>query len=241
MDFVLFVVPGWHYSSYTTKAHIGAFQTMYFLSSFFNQFGPNSTTFLVAAEVYPTPVRATAHGVSAAAGKLGALTAAVVFTYIDIVEKFHFVPWFGLAGMIVTFIFLPDTTGLDLKEQERRFEYIRAGREHEYHGIAAHPHHLSVWERFRGAGKSYNPELDYIDKVKDIREEWTNRQAEKVASDDLIIFDDEYPPEIHEYFVRTSSVPVVEKKKSPLGSGADSDETSSEKNEKNEKNEKANS
>jgi hypothetical protein len=241
MDFVLFVVPGWHYSYYTTKAHIGAFQTMYFLSSFFNQFGPNSTTFLVAAEVYPTPVRATAHGVSAAAGKLGALTAAVVFTYIDIVEKFHFVPWFGLAGMIVTFIFLPDTTGLDLKEQERRFEYIRAGREHEYHGIAVHPHHLSVWERFRGAGKSYNPELDYIDKVKDIREEWTNRQAEKVASDDLIIFDDEYPPEIHEYFVRTSSVPVVEKKKSPLGSGADSDETSSEKNEKNEKNEKANS
>ena len=28
---------------------------MYFLSSFFNQFGPNAVTFLVAAEVYPPP------------------------------------------------------------------------------------------------------------------------------------------------------------------------------------------
>jgi hypothetical protein len=210
------------------KSHIGAFQTMYFLSSFFNQFGPNSTTFLVAAEVYPTPVRATAHGVSAAAGKLGALTAAVVFTYIDIVEKFHFVPWFGLAGMIVTFIFLPDTTGLDLKEQERRFEYIRAGREHEYHGIAVHPHHLSVWERLRGAGKYYNPELDCADKIKYIREEWTNRQAEKAASEDLVAFEDEYPSEIHEYFVRTSGVPVARKKNSPLSSEVDSDETGNE-------------
>jgi len=55
---------------------------MYFLSSFFNQFGPNSVTFLVAAEVYPTPIRATAHGFSAAVGKLGALTAAILYNYI---------------------------------------------------------------------------------------------------------------------------------------------------------------
>ena len=34
-------------------------QALYFLSSFFNQAGPNSTTWLVAAEVFPTDVRAT--------------------------------------------------------------------------------------------------------------------------------------------------------------------------------------
>lgn len=37
-------------------------QALYFLSSYFNQFGPNCTTWLVAAEVFPTgaPVARTA-------------------------------------------------------------------------------------------------------------------------------------------------------------------------------------
>jgi Sugar (and other) transporter len=205
MDFILFVVPAFHYNYYAKeKAHIGAFQTMYFLSSFFNQFGPNSTTFLVAAEVYPTAVRASAHGFSAAVGKLGALTAAVMYAYISTQQKFYVVPWFGLAGMLITALFLPDTTGLDLKEQERRFHYLRQGRIEDYHGIAVHPHHLSLWERMRGAGRYYNPELDYQSKVQDLREEWT----EKMNSEDdhTDIAGDDYPPEVHEYFAKTTGI-----------------------------------
>lgn len=205
MDFVLFVVPAFHYHYYAfEKPHIAAFQTMYFLSSFFNQFGPNSTTFLVAAEVYPTPVRASAHGFSAAIGKLGALTAAVMYNYISTQQKFYVVPWFGLAGMIFTALFLPDTTGLDLKEQERRFHYLRQGRVQDYHGIAVHPHHLSLWERMRGAGKYYDPQLDYQSKIADLREEWMEKMN---SEDDLTdIAGDEYPPEVHEYFSRTIGV-----------------------------------
>ncbi len=83
IDFILFVILAFHYNYYAfEKPHISAFQAMYFLSSFFNQFGPNSTTFLVAAEVYPTPVRASAHSFSGAIGKLSALTAAVIYNYI---------------------------------------------------------------------------------------------------------------------------------------------------------------
>ena len=52
----------------------------------------------------------------------------VLYNYIDIKTKFYVVPWFGLAGMLITFVFLPDTTGLDLKEQERRWHFIRTGR-----------------------------------------------------------------------------------------------------------------
>ena len=78
MDFILFMVPAFNFKYYTSDAHIKSFQAMYFLSSFFNQFGPNCVTFLVAAEVYPTPIRATAHGFSAASGKLGALLAAIL-------------------------------------------------------------------------------------------------------------------------------------------------------------------
>ena len=214
-DFILFIVPAFAYDFFTSKAHIHAFQAMYFLSSFFNQFGPNSVTFLVAAEVFPVSVRATAHGFSAAVGKLGALTAAVMYSYIDTQQKFYVVPWFGLAGALLTWIFLPDTTGLDLKEQERRWRYIREGRETEYHGIAIHPKHLSLWERWRGVGKHYDADLDYKAKVAELRGEWEETQAEKAMEKEKAAalaggnLDDEdaeeYSQHIHDYFHRTKN------------------------------------
>lgn len=61
--------------SYTVN--LSYYQAMYYLTSFFTQFGPNCTTFLLAAEVYPTSIRSTCHGFSAACGKIGALIPAV--------------------------------------------------------------------------------------------------------------------------------------------------------------------
>jgi len=209
-DFILFVIPGFKLKYYTSPAHIGSFQAMYFMSSFFNQFGPNAVTFLVAAEVYPTPVRATAHGFSAAVGKLGALTAAVMYNYVLSTQtRFYIVPWFGLAGVIVTVFFLPDTTGLDLKEQERRWAYLRAGRGGEYHGIAVHPKHLSLWERFRGAGKSYNPDLDYKQKIEEMRAEWESTMSRKTAEkeghlDDEDFDDTDYHHDVNNFFQKNS-------------------------------------
>jgi hypothetical protein len=54
MDFVLFVVPGWNYSYYTTKAHIGAFQTMYFCH-------PSSTNLDPIVPLSSSPLRSTLH------------------------------------------------------------------------------------------------------------------------------------------------------------------------------------
>lgn len=45
------------------------------LANFFQNFGPNTTTFIVPGEVFPTRYRSTAHGISAASGKLGAVIA----------------------------------------------------------------------------------------------------------------------------------------------------------------------
>ncbi|PQE07021.1 MFS phosphate transporter protein [Rutstroemia sp. NJR-2017a BBW] len=207
LDFILFVIPAFHYAHYSSIAGIKSFQAMYFLSSFFNQFGPNSVTFLVAAEVFPTPVRATAHGFSAAVGKLGALFASVLYNYIDTQMKFYIVPWFGLAGMLLTALFLPDTTGLDLKEQERRWSYIRAGKEADYHGIAVHPTHLSLWERLMGVGKHYNAEMDREQKINDLRAEWEERQVQKGKNenglaDDGLDDSDEYSADVHNFFVQ---------------------------------------
>ncbi|KAF5983015.1 inorganic phosphate permease [Fusarium coicis] len=206
MCFLMFVIPAFKFDYYTSPAGIHAFQAMYFISSFFNQFGPNSVTFLVAGEVFPTPIRATAHGFSACIGKSGALLASVLYNYIDDQTKFYVVPWFGLAGMLLTWIFLPDTTGLDLKEQERRWYYIRDGKESEYHGVAVNPTHLSLWERFRGLGKSYDPEADWRAKVQDMRTEWELVQASRgpKETEGAMPDDGEFSPEIHEFFKRSS-------------------------------------
>lgn len=206
--FLCFVIPAFKYKYYSSEAGIHSFQAMYYLSSFFNQFGPNAVTFLVAGEVFPTPVRASAHGFSACIGKAGALLAAILYNYIDTQMRFYVVPWFGLAGMILTFVWLPDTTGLDLKEQERRWQYILQGRESDYHGIAVHPKHLSLWERMMGVGKHYDPEADLKQKVEDLRKDWELQEAEKRDKEmkgEPITMDDDFTEEAHAFFQRTSS------------------------------------
>merc|ERR1719401_2662968 len=49
----------------------------------FSNFGPNTTTFVIPVEIYPTLVRATCHGLSAAAGKVGAVVGAVAFSPLE--------------------------------------------------------------------------------------------------------------------------------------------------------------
>lgn len=208
LDFILFVIPAFNYEYYAEGAGINSFMAMYFLSSFFNQFGPNSVTFIAAAEVFPTPIRATAHGFSAAAGKLGALLAAVLYNYIDVPTRFLVVPWFGLAGALLTWLFLPDTTGLDLKEQERRWAYIRDGREADYHGVAIHPKHLSVWERLRGVGKHYDAARDYEQRVEEMRGDWEAamaRRAEEKENKEDLVDEDGWSSEVSTFFERTKA------------------------------------
>ncbi|KAK4240332.1 major facilitator superfamily domain-containing protein [Achaetomium macrosporum] len=235
MCFIMFVIPAFNYEYYTSPAGIKAFQAMYFLSSFFNQFGPNSVTFLVAGEVFPTPIRASAHGFSACIGKSGALLASVLYNYIDTQTKFYVVPWFGLAGMLLTWLFLPDTTGLDLKEQERRWTYIRAGRGAEYRGIAIHPKHLSLWERITGVGKNYDPELDIKQKIEDLREEWAGkerlRRQNEACGEPLgpeSVDDEEWTSQVTEYFRKTTDAGLL----MPSGSGSASSSTAGDRDEK---------
>ena len=52
------------------------FAILYGLTFFFSNFGPNSTTFIVPAELFPATFRSTSHGTSAAAGKAGAIVGA---------------------------------------------------------------------------------------------------------------------------------------------------------------------
>jgi PHS family inorganic phosphate transporter-like MFS transporter len=59
------------------------FLILYGLSFTFSNFGPNATTYTIAAEIYPSAVRATCHGLSAAIGKLGAAIGGYMFAPVE--------------------------------------------------------------------------------------------------------------------------------------------------------------
>eukprot|EP00878_Enallax_costatus_P036417 GHUV01040895.1.p1 GENE.GHUV01040895.1~~GHUV01040895.1.p1 ORF type:complete len:151 (-),score=42.62 GHUV01040895.1:376-828(-) len=102
------------------QAHaVWAMVIVYALTFFFANFGPNSTTFIIPGEAFPTRFRSTCHGLSAAAGKAGAILG--VFAFGDLKNKQGFPITFGMlsifmfAGLLCTY-FVPETKGLTLEE-----------------------------------------------------------------------------------------------------------------------------
>lgn len=71
---IFFIVLGFGYHVIPNGGKLALF----ILSSFFFNFGPNATTFIVPGECFPTRYRSTSHGLSAASGKVGAIIAQVV-------------------------------------------------------------------------------------------------------------------------------------------------------------------
>ncbi|KAA1472238.1 MFS general substrate transporter [Dentipellis sp. KUC8613] len=96
-----------------------------FLQFFFN-FGANSTTYCYPAEVFPTRYRATAHGISAAAGKAGAIISSLAFNALSEKIGTQNVLWIFMGvcflGAACTLL-LPEVKGRDpdaILEQELR-------------------------------------------------------------------------------------------------------------------------
>ncbi len=58
------------------------FLLLFGVSYFFAEFGPNTTTFVLAAEMYPTRARATGNGISAGVAKVGAFLGVYLFPII---------------------------------------------------------------------------------------------------------------------------------------------------------------
>ncbi|KAK9121530.1 hypothetical protein Syun_019147 [Stephania yunnanensis] len=69
------------YDHWIKKENNIGFVVMYAFTFFFANFGPNSTTFVVPAEIFPARLRSTCHGISAAVGKAGAIVGALGFLY----------------------------------------------------------------------------------------------------------------------------------------------------------------
>lgn len=97
-----------------------SFLLVYGLSYFFTEFGPNVTTFVYPAEIFPVMVRSTAHGIAAAVGKLGAFIGAFVFPFLlsvfNLPGAMAFAAIISLAGLLLTFVTLPEPNQRTLEE-----------------------------------------------------------------------------------------------------------------------------
>jgi PHS family inorganic phosphate transporter-like MFS transporter len=62
---------------------VAPFLVVYGISYFFAEFGPNTTTFVLPAELYPVSMRATGHGISAGVAKLGAFIGVFLFPVLQ--------------------------------------------------------------------------------------------------------------------------------------------------------------
>ncbi len=100
--------------------HVVPFLILYAISYFFTEFGPNATTFIYPAELFPVQARTTGHGIASALGKIGAFVGVFLFPF--------FMHWHGLMaaeiaaaivsvlGLVVTWAMLPETKGRSLEE-----------------------------------------------------------------------------------------------------------------------------
>ena len=97
------------------------FVLLYGISYFFTQFGPNTTTFIYPAEIFPVEVRTTGHGISAGAGKMGAFAGAFLFpdmlaSSLGVRGAEIVAGVVAAAGMLLTIALLPEPKGKTLEE-----------------------------------------------------------------------------------------------------------------------------
>ncbi|KAL4596444.1 hypothetical protein ACB098_12G133900 [Castanea mollissima] len=126
------------YNHWTHKDNRIGFVMMYSLTFFFANFGPNATTFVVPAEIFPARLRSTCHGISAASGKLGAMVGAFGFLYlaqsqdktktdagypagIGVKNSLLVLGGINFLGILFTFL-VPESKGKSLEEMSRENE-----------------------------------------------------------------------------------------------------------------------
>ncbi|KAL0361892.1 UNVERIFIED_CONTAM: putative inorganic phosphate transporter 1-9 [Sesamum radiatum] len=119
----------WH-----DNANIG-FMILYSLTFFFSNFGPNTTTFIVPAELFPARFRSTCHGLSGSAGKIGAIIGSIGYLWASLGERedgygkgigmtasLVMLGGVCVVGTVVTHLFTFETMGRSLEENEKEDE-----------------------------------------------------------------------------------------------------------------------
>jgi MFS family permease len=98
---------------------VAPFMIVYGVSYFFAEFGPNTTTFVLPAELYPVSMRATGHGISAGVAKLGAFIGVFLFplleTTLGLRGTLTLTAGLAVLGALLTLV-LPEPSGRSLED-----------------------------------------------------------------------------------------------------------------------------
>jgi MFS transporter, PHS family, inorganic phosphate transporter len=109
----LWLIPG-------ATTTIWPFLVLFGATYLFAEFGPNTTTFVYPAEIFPVRVRTTAYGVAAAAGKIGAFVGTYalfsLLPRIGLGKTSAIVAGVALLGALVTVLLLPEPKGTSLED-----------------------------------------------------------------------------------------------------------------------------
>ncbi|TQV92804.1 phosphate:H+ symporter [Cordyceps javanica] len=127
---VVFCILGFAANALTEGSRLA----LYIVGQFLFNAGPNTTTFILPAECFPTRYRATAHGICAAMGKIGAIVAQVISIPIlqqrgsaaaanctgddcssSLTRLMQLYALFMLLGTLVSLL-IPETKGITLEE-----------------------------------------------------------------------------------------------------------------------------
>ncbi|KAH5621415.1 hypothetical protein HBI23_240340 [Parastagonospora nodorum] len=141
--FVLFIVTGSAWNKLLDSSRSGLI-VLYVLSHIAFNLGPNVTTFIIPAEIFPTRYRCTCHGIAAASGKLGSWLVQIFLAYAfksedaddqnswtnarfkDFGKVLQVMSAFMVAGAITTYFLVPETRDHDNKS--RTLEVLACGK-----------------------------------------------------------------------------------------------------------------
>ncbi|XP_010227723.2 probable inorganic phosphate transporter 1-10 isoform X2 [Brachypodium distachyon] len=144
MAVFLFALAGPYDHYWRGNAKNAWYIVLYALTFFSANLGPNTTTFILPAELFPARFRSTCHGISGAAGKVGALVGSVGFLWasqardrgqvqagyepgIGMMYALVILGGISLLGLAVTYVLTPETMRRSLEENESEPGQAHAG------------------------------------------------------------------------------------------------------------------
>jgi len=138
--FVLFIATGSAWPTLIARdTKLSGVIVLYVLIHMAFNLGPNVTTFIIPAEIFPTRYRCTCHGIAAASGKLGSWIVQIYLGYTFDSDKKDFdndriifghvlqvMSAFMIAGAVTTYFLVPETRGHD--NRSRTLEVLACGK-----------------------------------------------------------------------------------------------------------------
>ena len=105
------------------------FVIIYGMTFLFGNIGPNTTTFVLPTELFPTDGRTTGHGIAAGSGKIGAAVSTLLFPTLILLWKaaglMLFLAGVAAVGVLVTLLFLRETKQRTLEDASREWDAQR--------------------------------------------------------------------------------------------------------------------